>query len=46
MYAGLAGPEDAQTALKHARDLEDDEIDQGNSRSYLLAYLMQLGDPG
>ncbi len=46
MYAGLAGREDAQTALEQARDLKDNAIDQGNSRSYLLAYLMQLTDPG
>jgi len=46
MYAGLAGPEDGRTALEQARDLADDEIDQGNSRSYLLAYLMQIAHPG
>jgi len=39
MYAGLAGAR-AQDALEQARALPDAEIDQGNSRSYLLAYLM------
>jgi endoglucanase Acf2 len=40
MYAGLAGTADAEAALVQARALPDDAIDQGNSRSYLLAYLM------
>ena len=40
MYAGLAGTAEAERALSRARDLSDDAIDQGNSRSYLLAYLM------
>ena len=39
MYAGLAGAR-AQDALEQARALPDADIDQGNSRSYLLAYLM------
>ena len=42
MYAGLAGTADAEAALEQARALPDDAIDQGNSRSYLLAYLMVL----
>ena len=46
MYAGLAGPEDARAALQEARDLPDDAIDQGSSRSYLLAYLMRLAAEG
>ena len=45
MYAGLAGPEDARTALEQARDLKDDGIDQGNSRSYMLAYLDAAHQP-
>ncbi|WP_110241289.1 glycosyl hydrolase [Nocardioides gilvus] len=42
MYAGLAGPTDAREALEQARTLPADAIDQGNSRSYLLAFLMAL----
>ncbi|HET9998898.1 MAG TPA: glycosyl hydrolase [Nocardioides sp.] len=42
MYSGLAGRADAQAALETARTLPDEAIDQGNSRSYLLAYLMRL----
>jgi endoglucanase Acf2 len=42
MYAGLAGPADAETALEKARRLSDKDIDQGDSRTYLLAYLMTL----
>lgn len=40
MYAGLAGTADAEVALARARALPEADIDQGNSRSYLLAYLM------
>lgn len=40
MYAGLAGPTDAREALERARALGPDAIDQGNSRTYLLAFLM------
>ncbi|ROS78927.1 glycosyl hydrolase [Cellulomonas sp. PhB143] len=40
MYAALAGPDDAASALKTARDLPDDRIDDGDTRSYLLAWLM------
>src|SRR5690606_30523379 len=42
MYAGLAGPADAREALRKARALDPDDIDQGNSRSYLVAFLMSL----
>lgn len=40
MYAGLAGRADARAALRQARRLPDASIDQGDSRSYLLAHLM------
>jgi len=40
MYAALAGPEDAAAALDVARDLPDERIDDGSTRSYLLAWLM------
>lgn len=40
MYAALAGPDDAVAALAVARDLPDERIDDGSTRSYLLAWLM------
>ena len=40
MYAGLAGQEDAAAALKEASSLDAKWVDDGNSRSYLLAWLM------
>jgi len=40
MYQSLAGPEDAATALEAARALPDAAIDNGNSRSHLLAFIM------
>lgn len=46
MYSGLAGTTAAEDALDKARDLPDDAIDQGNSRSYLLAYLMTAAVDG
>jgi hypothetical protein len=46
MYRGLAGPADAAAALQEAEDLPDDQIDQGSSRSYLMAFLMRLADAG
>ena len=42
MYAGLAGTAEAREALARTRSLPDDAIDQGNSRSYMYAYLMAL----
>ncbi len=45
MYEGLAGAR-AQDALERARALPDADIDQGNSRSYLLAYLMTAAADG
>ena len=43
MYSGLAGPKDAAQAYKEAATLPDDRIDDGNSRSYLMAWLSALG---
>jgi endoglucanase Acf2 len=40
MYAGLAGRQDAQAAVKEASALDPKWVDDGNSRSYLLAWLM------
>ncbi|MFD4993035.1 glycosyl hydrolase [Cellulosimicrobium cellulans] len=40
MYAALAGPDDAAAALDVARTLPDERIDDGNTRSYLLAWLL------
>jgi hypothetical protein len=43
MYSALAGPDDAASALQQARDLPDSALDGGNSRSYLLAWIMVHG---
>ncbi|WP_313554838.1 glycosyl hydrolase [Miniimonas arenae] len=43
-YRGLAGADDAATALEQARTLPEDSIDDGFSRSYLLAWLMVLAE--
>lgn len=40
MYQSLAGPEQAEAALAAARELAAAKIDQGGSRSYLLAFIM------
>ncbi len=42
MYGALAGQGDARAALDQARTLDDKWVDDGNSRSYLLAWLMAL----
>jgi endo-1,3(4)-beta-glucanase len=42
MYSALAGEQQRQAALATAEELEDKWIDDGNSRSYLLAWLMSL----
>lgn len=42
MYQGLAGDQQRQSALAAARKLDDQWIDDGNSRSYLLAWLMSV----
>ncbi len=39
MYSALAGADDARAALDAAKALPADRIDDGNSRSYLLAWL-------
>jgi len=40
MYAALAGRADAAAALNEASNLDPKWVDDGNSRSYLLAWLM------
>ncbi|MGV8857333.1 glycosyl hydrolase [Rhodoglobus sp.] len=40
MYTALAGPEEAAQALQESANLNEDRIDDGNSRSYLLAWVM------
>jgi hypothetical protein len=42
MYGALAGQDDARAALDLARTHDDKWVDDGNSRSYLLAWLMAL----
>jgi endoglucanase Acf2 len=39
MYSALAGKAEAAAALTTARTLPDSAIDDGNSRSYLLAFI-------
>ena len=41
MYSALAGRDAASAALDAAKGLPEDRIDDGNSRAYLLAWLMQ-----
>jgi endo-1,3(4)-beta-glucanase len=45
MYAGLQGPDAASAALKTAETLPEERIDDGNSRAYLLAWLMRWRTP-
>lgn len=40
MYAALAGSDDAGAALDVARSLPDERVDDGSTRSWLLAWLM------
>jgi endoglucanase Acf2 len=40
MYQSLAGPEQAAAALAETDSLNEEWIDDGNSRSYLLAFIM------
>lgn len=40
MYSALGGDEARDAALEAARDLADEHLDDGNTRSYLLAWLM------
>ncbi len=42
MYGALAGKDDARAALEQASTLDDKWVDDGNSRAYLLAWLMAL----
>jgi endo-1,3(4)-beta-glucanase len=45
MYAGLQGPDAASAALKTAETLPEERIDDGNSRAYLMAWLMRWRTP-
>ncbi|MGY4857561.1 glycosyl hydrolase [Cryobacterium sp. AP23] len=45
MYAALQGPDAASAALEEADSLPAERIDDGNSRAYLLAWLMQWRTP-
>ncbi len=40
MYSALGGCDAAATALDAARELPDKDIDDGDSRSYLLAFTL------
>lgn len=40
MYSSLAGEQDARAALDKARSLPSERIDDGDTRSYLLAFIM------
>ncbi len=42
MYAALAGREDRDRALAAAQDLSEESIDDGMSRTYLLAWLLSV----
>ena len=42
MYAALAGPQDRDRAITAARELDDASLDDGMSRTYLLAWLHAL----
>ncbi|MBA8793210.1 endoglucanase Acf2 [Friedmanniella endophytica] len=44
MYSALAGPEQAQKALAIGKTLDDQWIDDGDSKAYLLAWLMTRAD--
>jgi endoglucanase Acf2 len=42
MYSALAGEQQLNAALGTAKNLDDKWIDDGNSRTYLMAWLMSL----
>jgi endoglucanase Acf2 len=44
MYSALAGEQERSAALAAAEKLDAKWIDDGNSRSYMLAWLMSSGD--
>ncbi|WEO76245.1 glycosyl hydrolase [Cryobacterium sp. SO2] len=44
MYSALQGRDAASAALEAAKGLPEDRIDDGNSRAYLLAWLMEHAD--
>jgi hypothetical protein len=43
MYSALAGEKQREAALATAQKLDDKWIDDGNSRSYMMAWLMATG---
>ena len=43
MYSALAGTDAAATALDAASSLPEERIDDGNSRTYLLAWILSRG---
>jgi len=45
MYAALQSPDAASAALETAATLPEERIDDGNSRTYLLAWLMRWRTP-
>jgi hypothetical protein len=45
MYGALQGPAEAAAALEQTAELNEDRIDDGNSRSYLLAWIMARLEP-
>ena len=46
LYSALAGPDEAAAAVRAARSWPSSAIDDGLSRSYLLAYAMALEEAG
>jgi endoglucanase Acf2 len=44
MYSATQSPEDADAAWQAALDLPEDTIDDGNSRTYMLAWIASLRD--
>ncbi|WP_432557830.1 glycosyl hydrolase [Granulicoccus sp. GXG6511] len=46
MYSALAGEEDRQQALTEARAMGPDDVDDGNTYAYLLAWLHAAGQSG
>lgn len=40
MYSAFGGDEAKASALEAARTIADDHVDDGNTRAYLLAFIM------
>ena len=40
MYSAMAGPQDRAAALRAAEELDEKWVDDGNSRAYLLAWIL------